>query len=132
MKISVKLKKNNPYLKALWTVSVLSKDLDKWKNRIKIVEFILNYYKKNNVCKSFWVKTQLKRVLDTDSLKVIKLLLIANQNKKTKYILLYYENKILQQYKIMSIEILSAFIMNKKQKQQITNKISLKLKKKFL
>ncbi|MCD1184461.1 F0F1 ATP synthase subunit delta, partial [Leptospira sp. Pond_2020] len=93
--------------------------------------FILNYYKKNNVCKSFWVKTQLKRVLDTDSLKVIKLLLIANQNKKTKYILLYYENKILQQYKIMSIEILSAFIMNKKQKQQITNKISLKLKKKI-
>lgn len=131
MKISERLDKNNPYFKAIWALSVLSKKLEEWKNRITTIELILNYYKKNNVCKTCFVNKQLKKVLDTDSLNIIKFLLKSNQIKTINDILLYFEYKILQQYKILSITIMSAFILNKKQKQQIIKKISLKFKKKI-
>ncbi|CAA3704244.1 ATP synthase subunit delta [Candidatus Portiera aleyrodidarum] len=131
MKIYSNLENNNPYIKAIWDLSVLSKDLDKWKNRIKKIEFILNFYKKNNVCKYFVFNRKIKKILDKESLSFIKLLLKNNQINKINFIMLYYEHNILKQYNILYIRINSAFILNKKQKKQIINILSLNFKKKI-
>ncbi|CAA3708679.1 ATP synthase F1 subunit delta [Candidatus Portiera aleyrodidarum] len=131
MKISEKLENNNPYFKAIWELAVCSKDLDEWKNRIKKIDFILNYYKKNNICKYFVFNKKITLDLDKESLNIINLLLINNKINIINYILLYYEKQILKQYKILNIRIISAFILNKKQKKKIINILSLKFKKKI-
>ncbi|AGI27232.1 ATP synthase subunit delta [Candidatus Portiera aleyrodidarum] len=131
MKISEKVENNQPYFKAIWELSVLSKDLDEWKNRIKIIDFILTYYKKNNGFKDFICNKKIKKYLDKESLNIINLLLINNKIHIRNYILYKYEKKILKHYNILNIRIISAFILNKNQKKKIIKILSLKFQKKI-
>lgn len=131
MKISEKIENNKSYFKAIWELSVLSKDLDEWKNKIKIIDFILKYYKKNKLFKYFVFNRKLKNYLDKEILKVIKLLLINKKINIINYILYNYEKKILKKYNILNIRIISAFILSKNQKKKIINILSLKFKKKI-
>ncbi|CEI58832.1 ATP synthase F1 subunit delta [Candidatus Portiera aleyrodidarum] len=132
MKISEKLKNNKPYFNAIWELSVLSKDLDEWKNKIKMIDYIINYYRKNNLlkCFSFNKNKNIKHILDNESFKIIKILRNKNINI-IKYILYKYERKIFKKYNILNIKIISAFILKNIHKKKIINILSLKFKKKI-